>query len=76
MSVSSLFERATDLTSRYDTRFKLSDDLDDTPLVTHARHRRHLEVRRLSRGRAGVLADSISGQECVGFMEAFLSAFH
>lgn len=62
MSVSSLYERATDLTSRYNTRFKLSDDLDDTPLVTHARHRRHLEVRRLSRGRAGCLLTRFLGR--------------
>ncbi|KAL8280656.1 hypothetical protein RQP46_006979 [Phenoliferia psychrophenolica] len=38
-----LDEFTSNLKSLLLERFKLSDDMEDTPLVTHARHRRHLE---------------------------------
>ncbi|ORY80699.1 tRNA modification GTPase TrmE [Leucosporidium creatinivorum] len=38
-----LREFAEGLKGELQKRFDLSDDVEDTPLVTHARHRRHLE---------------------------------
>ncbi|GAA5842893.1 hypothetical protein JCM3766R1_005694 [Sporobolomyces carnicolor] len=41
-----LREFADGLTKELKKRFDLSDDLEETPIVTHARHRRHLEECR------------------------------
>ncbi|GAA5924735.1 Mss1p [Sporobolomyces koalae] len=35
---------ASDLTAELKTRYDLSDELEETPIVTHERHRRHLEA--------------------------------
>ncbi|GAA5961558.1 hypothetical protein JCM3765_002626 [Sporobolomyces pararoseus] len=37
---------ATDLTAELKRRYDLSDNLEETPIVTHERHRRHLEECR------------------------------
>ncbi|GAA5948951.1 hypothetical protein JCM21900_003149 [Sporobolomyces salmonicolor] len=41
-----LSELAEGLTGELKRRFDLSDELDETPIVTHERHRRHLEECR------------------------------
>jgi len=56
-------------------RYDLSDDIEETPIVTHERHRRHLEVRHrcLHRYTAVNLTDIfVALQECRDSLNAFL----
>lgn len=56
-------------------RYDLSDDIEETPIVTHERHRRHLEVQYpyLPCYTTADLTDiSLASQECRHSLNAFL----